>query len=651
MSNPPPPPSRPPPPTEASPAATQVGSGIGATLIGEPEPEPTDVGKNVGEMHIGEPSPGETFVSEPRAPAPPIQATRVARPARKGRGAFIATALGFVVLLVGGVVAWKVFLARPPILPFALGKLPGETETILRVEPTYTAFTLHLRPEDVPDQARWSAYGESMCGGTDIFQWLLGLDEAHAKGTAELLADKDHLKATLSCGKAIFESMGKNAGLYRFTFKKGKQHHVVLGFAYAGKDLPDTTKLLKSSKDPDHLENTRCVHPKDEAPAKDIPKRYDPYASDEFDPDKRKRDKSPDADCPRVIAKIEKEKFWITGDMPALKEFGDEFSPEAKNRLDEAKLYESVLLSQHGDQIAAGHGENTDALEVLGSVADEEIRDKSQKALRDAKVWGASVTLDGPFETDHVEYHAGKESDAQDIEDALFRYIKELKRVAKDAERDAKDQDDADSKKDDKAGGGDSPAKRKFTLATLAVHRRALEEATIERSGSDVVVTIADKPDDAEKKAWKDYADENRDRAKKVTAIVDALMKGNDVSDDDLKALSGKLFDTLHPAEYLELTGLGGFRVPGGGECYAIDPTSQSCTYAKLDRAGIVAKLKEQAEKAGFEFASTAYSDSSFLAKKDSTYVSITVFENSGSGAHVTLALQPPPVPAPASTP
>ena len=66
--------------------------------------------------------------------------------------------------------------------------------------------------------------------------------------------------------------------------------------------------------------------------------------------------------------------------------------------------------------------------------------------------------------------------------------------------------------------------------------------------------------------------------------------------------LSDKLFETLHPPDFFELAGLGGFRVPGGGECYAIDATSQACTYAKLDRAGVVAKLKEQSEKAGFTF-------------------------------------------------
>ncbi len=281
----------------------------------------------------------------------------------------------------------------------------------------------------------------------------------------------------------------------------------------------------------------------------------------------------------------------------------------------------------------------TRTLEAIGDVEDEDIRARSHKALRDVLVWGSSVTLDGPFEKIHVELHTARENDAKDLEDVVERFVKERRREAREADEAARDTDDASEKPSD-----DAPpeAVGKLARAVRSLRWHAYDDATIEQKGEVVTIDCDDRPTDADKALWKTVADANKERAKHAASILDAIAAGQDPSEDDEKALSARLAAILHPPESVALDGFGDFRIPGGGTCYVVDESTQSCAFAKWDKPTAVDKLKTQVQKAGFSFTPDATSDASFVAKKDAAVVAVAIFASHAGGAHVTVHLTPP---------
>ena len=572
--------------------------------------------------------------SEPSTEAGPPPLPSVPPP-RRSRFGLIAIGIGAAVVVAGGGALLLRILSAPP-LPVPLARLPEETTRIesIDTDPTLAA-ELEMRIEDVPDEARWSNVS-TLCGGTDLFHALL--DPTYVGGTdklAELLADKDEAKATLACGKAVMQGSPKKSRGYVLTLRLKHVPHTIAMVRFDGKDLPDTTKLMKSAKAPDHLEAVRCKHDANEADApKPMPEEMDPFDDRHGDAKKHRRD--PDADCIQAVAKIEHEPLWLIGDMQGLRGFGDGYSPEAKNKIDNADLIMKELGGLSGTQIMVGTGDDVAA---LPSVSDEEIRDKSFRVLRDVKVWGSAVTYDGPFVRGHQEYQATKESDAKDIAEVLERYFKEMKRELKDADEAA-----SEDKSGKDAASNDDPAipeRDKLRAAVRKLEWHSVEDVVIDRSGVVVTVDMKMTPDSSDKAAWKAYADVNKARAKNAAAIIDALIAGNDPSEDDEKALSPKLHATLHPPESVPVDGFGDLRIPGGGRCFSVDATTASCAFPKWDKPTTSEKVKASVTKAGFAITPGA-SDATLLATKGESAVIVDIYGTKEKGSHVTLTMQPP---------
>ena len=566
----------------------------------------------------------------PRLPSVP--------PARRSRRGLFAIGLAAAVV-VGGGGALLLRLLSQPALPFPLARFPEETSHIESVDTdAILAAEYELRVEDVPDEARWSN-ASTLCGGTDIFHALL--DPAYVGGTdklAELIADKDEAKATLACGKAVAQGSPKKARGYILTVRLKHVPHTIGMMRFDGKDLPDTTKLMKSAKAPDHLEAVRCKHDANEADAPTpITEETDPFDDGRDAAKKHRRD--PDADCLQAVAKIEHEPLWLIGDMQGLRGFGEGYSPDAKNKIDNADLIMKELGSLSGTQTMVGTGEDVGS---LGPVSDEEIRDKTFRILRDVKVWGTAVTYDGPFARAHHDYQAAKESDAKDIAEALERYFKEMKRELKDADEAASE--DKSGKSDKDAASNEDPAipeRDKLRAAVRKLAWRSVEDVTIDRSGVVVTVDMKMAPDNSDKAAWKAYADVNKARAKNAAAIIAALIAGNEPSEDDEKALSPKLHATLHPPESVPVDGFGDLRIPGGGRCYAVDATTASCAFPKWDKPTTSEKVKASVTKAGFTVTPGA-SDATLLATKGDSSVTVDIYGTKEKGSHVTLTMAPP---------
>jgi hypothetical protein len=322
--------------------------------------------------------------------------------------------------------------------------------------------------------------------------------------------------------------------------------------------------------------------------------------------------------------------------MQGLRGFGDGYSPDAKNKIDNADLIMKELGSLSGTQVMVGTGEDVAA---LAPVNDAEIRDKTLRVLRDVKVWGAAVTYDGPFAKAHQEYQASKESDAKDIAEVLERYFKEMKRELKDADEAASE----DKSGKDAAPSDDPsiPEREKLRAAIRKLEWHSVEDVVIDRSGVVVTVDMRMTPDSSDKAAWKAYADVNKARAKNAAAIIDALIAGNDPSEDDEKALSPKLQATLHPPESVPVDGFGDLRIPGGGRCYAVDATTASCAFPKWDRPTTSEKVKASVTKAGFAVTPGA-SDATLLATKGDSAVIVDIYGTKEKGSHVTLTMAPP---------
>ena len=566
----------------------------------------------------------------------PKKAWSAASRRRLKRAAIGAGAL----LLVGGagIATWKLLVSRGPIVSVAFGKLPETVDTLEAYDPALRWGQLQLRADDIPDEARWSDVAKETCGGRDLFRELM--DPASAGGVEALaaeVADKDEAAATLACGKAVAASIGKKARLVTVRFRVKREAQYVVLTPLADKDLPTLSKHLKSLRDPDHFENTRCRRADGEpAPAPTSPRPLRAHRDSD--------DKHEEPPCAWAVGKIEHDNLWVSGPGDTLRAFGDAWSPEAKNKIDDAELFERVANAMRGDVVSAGHGDDGLALEQVGNVTDEEIHDRMRKGLRDVVVWGSSVSLDGPFQRVHVELHTAKEDDAKDLESTVERYVRELKREAKDADEDGVDV----ATKDSTDLADDAPPEQKKLRAALRTLRwHAYEDATIETKGEVVTVDVVDKPADADKALWKAYADLNRERAKKAARIIDALAAGQPPSEEDEKGIAPELATLLHPPESIALEGFADLRIPGGGKCFVIDETTQTCAFAKWDKPTAVDKIKTQVTKAGFAFIPDKASDATFVAKKESAVVTMSVFASTAGGAHVTLHTSPLPPKAP----
>jgi hypothetical protein len=109
--------------------------------------------------------------------------------------------LAMGVLASLGVLAYSL-VYRTKQLPLPSGALPNGLDRVRR-SPT--------RQADDRAEAIWSGLAETLCGGPDVYELLLGaaewgVDRGHTdsrKGLARVLAHPDKLQAVLACGKRL----------------------------------------------------------------------------------------------------------------------------------------------------------------------------------------------------------------------------------------------------------------------------------------------------------------------------------------------------------------------------------------------------------------------------------------------------------------
>jgi hypothetical protein len=549
--------------------------------------------------------------------APPPAQSAVAPPPGPGggkTGLIVAALVGVLVLAGGGFAAWWFLLRGPAPLPTDIGKLPDDTVSIERVA-LGDALKVGLRIDDVPEEAYWSRFAEEMCGGADVFRTLMESHDEFGRGrAAEALADKDEVKATLACGKAVAEAVSRRAAVYTVRFKDGKERRRVTLLPLGLDELPESTKRMKDAKkEPDNLEKVKCLK------------------KEGADEDKEKLDKDEDSDskkkgegCELLIGKIQKESLWVIGSEEDVRAFASDFSAEGKNKPEAMEEIVSLAKSLDGLAVQVGTGETfSGALSAPGAVVkDEDVTKALEKAQKGVKAWGISDKDVEGFRSTRAEYHCDGDSDAEDLEKALTKYQKEAKSAAKEALEEAKEKKDKDDeKKKDKDKDKDKPKELvKWEEARRSASVRALGEAKIERNGKVVTVTTTQVPEDSEKEAFAEYKKWRAERAEKAAAIVRKLAEGEKPGKDDLEAIGGKkLLEAIDPPEFVELEALANFKIPGGGTCSELgDPTDKSCRYKKLTTEEALKKMREENEKNGWTFTKQQYSDSFYDVEKGS---------------------------------
>ncbi len=507
-------------------------------------------------------------------------------------------------------------LRKPSALPLKMGQLPSDTVEIgfSSISKRFLAERTGLKEADYPDEALWSAYAVTLCGGPDVFRELLSTRVWDEEALAtELGDDKDATRDALRCGKEIAKKIGTNVAGYQVRFKAHKDSHRVMLLGASLKALPDTAKAIRSVADPDHFDGTRCEK-------KDV----DASRADDSDAYDRK---SP---CKRsAIGKLEGEDVFVAGDYPGLKAFGDEYSRDGKNKIESADALEKTLRSLHGDDVRVFLPER-DSIEPLPSIHDEDVTKRLARTVRDAQVIGFAASMSGGWTRDRYEFHMANEGDAKDLEDVLGKYARELARDAKDdavdrrEKTDEKDDDDRTTKEERAFG------KAKETLASDAA-----KGAKITRNGGVVTLDVAETPSADDKKTWDALEASNASKAKKVAAIIAKLVDSGTVDPSAVRDLAPKVADALDPPEWTELKRMGGIKVPGNGKCRNLNDGPLSCEYRKGEKEKIAEKVKAQAEKDGFTVTKSTYSDSTYAFEKDGKTYGLDVL---GMSEEVTLA-------------
>jgi hypothetical protein len=104
---------------------------------------------------------------------------------------------------------------KPEGSPIGVDQLPATTTALRRTTVARRLLSsLRMRPEDVPEEAYWSA-GASACGGRDIFFELM--NETGVDGE-ELGRTLDTIKQSLSCGKALTPQIRAGIGVYQVEY-------------------------------------------------------------------------------------------------------------------------------------------------------------------------------------------------------------------------------------------------------------------------------------------------------------------------------------------------------------------------------------------------------------------------------------------------
>jgi hypothetical protein len=464
-------------------------------------------------------------------------------------------------LVVGGIIAAVVMFSGGGggALPVAHGNLPEKTLFVMRWDLTGgVADLVGMERGDVPDEALWTNLAQTACGGEDLYSKLMTAPQKWGRDWASkaLAQDLEEQKKALACGQEMAGELGAKGGVYWLRFGDEDDKKEVEMMSFGVDELPKTTKYFKTTTDPSNVGQTHCLRP---------------WVGDGDD------------DCTdksRTLGKLDDSGVWVKGKLEDVKAFGDDYSTDGANSSSKLEALESLASDMSGYQrVATGvaegyHHRLTVVLDAGASMYKEDAATELKDAVKDgATVW--SFGHNGKADASEVKMViVGKsESAAKDIKKKFTSYLTKLKEKIDEKKKEEKEKaKDKDDKKDD-----DPVEEVNYKQAKKAMARRALKKAKVELDGENVVLELKEEPKDKEKKAIEKYFEWRRKHSKYAVKIVQAVMKGEEPSEKDMKKLGGKEFVEMFkkqralvkggwPFEPRSFVALSSFKVPGGGK-------------------------------------------------------------------------------------
>ncbi len=486
--------------------------------------------------------------SYPGTPPPPIagqsEPHAEVTPKKKSALGWILGAIGGLVVLgaatAGGL--WWFKLRAPPVLPFEVGSLPESTVAVGRNDAG--AYTFGLTRDELPPEATWSFYAETLCGGTDVFRALMRPSRKYLRfGLAEALAERRQLSAALACGRDL---ANKETGrsYYWVTIKvpddrpsvpspldrpdrdkkdakaepKFRNVEVYLYGIDLAK-LPDTTKRYREHRDRSGLESTHCL------------------AGD--------RESKNDNECQeyaRASAHLEGTKLWVAASVSALAVFGKDFSPQGTNKLedqavwseliDQVKAYPSAQIGTHetfddGFLFQTGLAVALYDNKELGESA-KRIRETVTKYSARWTVGDSIVSAEGGEL--RLELVAPGESEAIDLLLDVKEWQAELKERLEKLD---------DAATEDKEAEGLKRAERDYYRVLHKAAIRSIKDPLIERDGKRVRVVFTVSYDEDEKQKLAAMHDLARERAALAAKVISSLTAGDKPDESLLRDIGG----------------------------------------------------------------------------------------------------------------
>jgi len=387
-------------------------------------------------------------------------------------------------------------------LPIGVEQLPDTTTGLRR-----TTFlrrlrnSLRLRPEDVPEEAYWSA-GAAACGGRDVFFELLNTVSVDL---AELTQSRESLQRGLACGKALTPQIRAGMSVYQieYDYESAPSGLALLNLA----DASFREKLLYPGLSPTPAGVHRAYCNDDEGGPRSV---------------------CQDGARSRLILAVNDGYLAAYArEVPSLLERLNQAHAAPPKVAALASLFleptpaEEVAVSEGG---ACAFAMDFSSLELS---PDETSRERVLDAVNDNTLLCATQSWGSILKTVRRYLFVAKDAAAaQTILDAL-------KRRAVDASREAV------------AAPATRPEQTEFDAARHSAGARAARSAKFELAGNRLSATLDVAPNAAELRAMARVLDERRAAGKRAAELIRNLAEGKLPSAEQLATFARALPDSL----------------------------------------------------------------------------------------------------------
>lgn len=477
----------------------------------------------------------------PAKPAAPLN-----RSLRLRAAGFALGALAFAGALLGGVWLWD----RRPIPMFPndeVGSLPEGTTQVRRMRAGKPFVFGDLSIDHEFEEAQWSQLGASLCGGEDVFSALVDAKGKYAVPRAANVLDhwRNNAKA-IACGRALAKKLGRGMYYVRFSTQRPEDKH---------DDLREERKRsLRDFEDEPRREDRPRRPPLsdvlllelDATQLPDAPPTFIPWLESGGISGVHCVSSSPrlDSDCrpgSKASARLDGTRFWVSGELSDIEQFGRRFSPSGKNEVDNEEDF-AALEEKVKDFPTAevGSWETFEPSSVLWRVGFTDFgaqRGISHTSIERAVYkyrasWAITERqVDGVDELQLVLV-TGSETDSKEL--ALD--LKEWHTGIKDAILDAAERAPADSSEDEDLKRVD----RELDAARRKIGSRTVRRAIVEREEKFVFLTFLREVDDDEAEAEQDWREDMKERGATAAKIIRAMLDGERPDMDLVRELGGR---------------------------------------------------------------------------------------------------------------